>query len=267
MANEIIAYKGFNSDLTCLDFQYEVGQNYHHDGEVSLCGSGFHACEHPLHVLKYYDARQSRFCEVRLAGKVERGEDKLCSASIEIQAEISLGQLIERAVEFVTARANSAEGSTTRGDNCAAVNSNKSGAATASGRSGAATASGDCGAATASGRHGAATASGDCGAATASGWYGAATASGDCGAATASGEYGAATASGRSGAATAEHSTAVAHASFNGKARAVEGAAIHLDERDPDSGEILHVFAGIAGRDGVKPDTWYRLNGGKLVEV
>ena len=83
----------------------------------------------------------------------------------------------------------------------------------------------------------------------ASGRYGAATASGWYGAATASGRYGAATASG-----------------FNGKAQASEGSAIFLCERD-ENGEIAHVFAGIAGRDGIKPDTFYTLRDGKPVEA
>ena len=105
------------------------------------------------------------------------------------------------------------------------------------------------GAATASGYQGAATASGNWGAATASGWRGAATASGDGGAATASGTRGAATATG-----------------YEGKARGAEGCAIFLVERRPGS-EIAHAWAGIAGRDGIKPNQFYRLVDGKPVEV
>ncbi|MCI5075633.1 MAG: hypothetical protein MRY80_11415, partial [Oricola sp.] len=98
--------------------------------------------------------------------------------------------------------------------------------------------------------------------ATASGYQGAATASGDQGAATASGYQGAATASGDQGAATAS--------GIDGKARASEGSAIFLVERidsfGDDHGTIINVFAGIAGREGIKPDTFYRLVGGKPVE-
>jgi hypothetical protein len=108
--------------------------------------------------------------------------------------------------------------------------------------------SGDNKAATASGTRGAATASGDQGAATASGDQGAATASGDQGAATASGTQGAATASGDHGAASG-----------------ALGNALFLAERD-DSYNIIAVWAGIVGRDGIKPDTFYRLVDGKPVE-
>ena len=159
----------------------------------------------------------------------------------------------------------------------AATASGRWGAATASGTQGAATASGDWGAATASGEQGAATASGDWGAATASGDWGAATASGTRGAATASGAGGAATASGTRGAATASGWRGAATASgtrgaaaatgFEGKARGAEGCALFLVERDRYNGSILHAWAGVAGRDGIKPDTFYQLRDGKPVEA
>ncbi|MBS0219169.1 MAG: hypothetical protein JSR91_00355 [Proteobacteria bacterium] len=84
---------------------------------------------------------------------------------------------------------------------------------------------------------------------TASGDYGAATASGYYGAATASGNYGAATASGR-----------------DGRAKGADGCALFLVERDSDW-KIVNAWAGIVGRDGIKPSTWYRLKNGKPLEV
>jgi hypothetical protein len=91
----------------------------------------------------------------------------------------------------------------------------------------------------------------------------AATASGEQGAATASGYQGAATASGYQGAATAS--------GFFGKVRGKEGSALFLTERIADygnnHGKIIHVWAGIAGQDGIKADTYYRLVDGKPIEV
>jgi len=270
-ANSVTAYKGFDADWTCRGYQYAVGQTYEHDGAVRPCHSGFHACEYPLHVLRYYRPGTSRFAVVEQSGDIARhGEDsKIASSRITIQAEIDIAGLIDAAVEYTVGRSKPEPGSTTdkphgavkaSGNSGAATASGYYGAATASGNYGAATASGNSGAATASGNYGAATASGNSGAATASGYYGAATASGYSGAATASGDYGAATASGDYGAATASGNSGAATASGrNGNARGRDGCALFLTYRDSDW-KILHAKALIVGRDGIKADTYYRLD-------
>lgn len=103
--NSINAYKGFNADLTCRDFQYEVGKEYEIDGEISTCERGFHACENPLDVFSYYppssEAGQARYCEVEQDGVIERREDKQCSSKIHIRAEIGLTGLIKAGVKFI----------------------------------------------------------------------------------------------------------------------------------------------------------------------
>ena len=48
------AYKAFNSDMTCREFQYEEGKTYEFDGELELCVRGFHACLRLTDVLNYY---------------------------------------------------------------------------------------------------------------------------------------------------------------------------------------------------------------------
>ena len=64
----IKSYKGFNKNLCCRDFQYEVGKEYEMDGDITVCKRGFHACESPLEVLDHYfiqhDGSFARFCEV-----------------------------------------------------------------------------------------------------------------------------------------------------------------------------------------------------------
>ena len=71
---------------------------------------------------------------------------------------------------------------------------------------------------------------------------------------------------------TGKYSVALA-AGIQGKAMASTGSAIVLCYRDEESegddyGRILHIKAGIAGQDGIKPDAWYQLNAdGEFVEV
>jgi hypothetical protein len=66
---------------------------------------------------------------------------------------------------------------------------------------------------------------------------------------------------------SSQPSTETAAASgFESKARGRAGCALFLVER-ASSGEIIAAWAGIAGRDGVRPDVFYRLVDGKPVEV
>ena len=161
-AETITAYKGFGADWTCRGYQYAVGKTYAHEGAVQACESGFHACEYPLHVLRYYRPGTSRFAVVEQSGQIARhGDDsKVASSRIAIKAEIDIAGLIKAAVEYTVKRSKPEPGATTDKEHGAVSASGNFGAATASGYSGAATASGNSGAATASGNFGAATASG-----------------------------------------------------------------------------------------------------------
>ena len=86
----IVSYKGFTADWKCRDFQYEVGKSYEHAGEVKACEGGFHACENPLDVLKYYPMVGSKFALVEQSGVIARHDDdsKVASSRIKIKAEM-----------------------------------------------------------------------------------------------------------------------------------------------------------------------------------
>lgn len=67
-------YKGFDKDLRCKDFQYEIGKEYETE-RAEICEEGFHACEFPLDVLRYYNPADSRFCEVELDANEQTRDD------------------------------------------------------------------------------------------------------------------------------------------------------------------------------------------------
>ena len=96
-------FKGFNKDLTCRGFQFEIGKEYEQDGDIKACANGFHACEDPLAVFHYYLPGSSRYCEVEQSGDIDRdGDDtKVASSKIKIGAELTIPALVAAKVEYV----------------------------------------------------------------------------------------------------------------------------------------------------------------------
>ena len=103
MEKKIIAYKGFDKNLKCRDFQYEVGKEYEMDGDIKCCERGFHACESPLEVFDHYDMLNSRFAEVEQSGKIDKEENttKVCSSRIKVKAELKIADIINLGVEWI----------------------------------------------------------------------------------------------------------------------------------------------------------------------
>ena len=154
-------YKGMDANMQCRGYQYEVGKEYETD-EAVACEAGFHACEYPLDVLKYYVPAESRYFGVKQSGKISKsGEDtKVASTKIKIVDEIGIAGLVKAAVEYTKARAKEEPGGHATGYRGAASATGYHGAASATGYQGAASATGDHGAASATGRAGVALAAG-----------------------------------------------------------------------------------------------------------
>ena len=99
----IKSYKGFDKNLKCRDFQYEIGKEYEMDGEIKVCNRGFHACESPFDVFDHYTMIDSRFCEVEQDGNISKEDrgTKICSSKIKIKAELKLADMINLGVEWL----------------------------------------------------------------------------------------------------------------------------------------------------------------------
>ena len=253
------AYTGFDKDLKCRGFQYEVGKEYEEEN-ASLRKKGFRACENPLDTFRYYAPTDSRYCEVEIEDNGERSSDdsKVCGKHIRIGAEIGLKGVINAGVRFVFDKCESATEECASGWSGNAAASGESGNAAASGESGNAAASGWSGNAAASGDSGNAAASGNLGNAAASGWSGNAAASGVRGTAAVTGWHGKASAIGKQCVAVAWGADSVA--------RGTMGNWIVVSERDDDGNIIDAKIAKVDGET-IMADTWYKLENGEIVEA
>ena len=153
---KIKGYKGFNPDLTCRGFQYEVGKEYEEENAKS-CNSGFHFCENPFDVFGYYAPcggnGMNRFCEVEGSGEFDTSEsDKIACTKIRIGAEIGLKGIIDAGIKFIMEKV--------KWEDCKESNTGDQSAATNTGYQSAATNTGDRSAATNTGNQSAATVKG-----------------------------------------------------------------------------------------------------------
>ena len=110
----ITVYKGTDKDMKCRGMQYEVGKTVESDGAIRCGDKGFHSCEAPLDVLRYYGpANGNRFFEAEAGGKIDRrgaDDSKIASSELTIKAEIGLSSLIKAQVEYTRKKATNAGG-------------------------------------------------------------------------------------------------------------------------------------------------------------
>lgn len=93
------AFKAFNEDWTCRNFQYKVGKSYHEYGRIKCCKNGFHACINPLDIFNYYwgNLNKLHFAEVELSGDIDFDDDdsKVAAKDIRIIRELTVTELAE----------------------------------------------------------------------------------------------------------------------------------------------------------------------------
>ena len=213
--------------MTCRGFQYEEGKEYEEE-TADACHSGFHACEYPLDCLGYYSPNESVYHEVEQNGEFDRGEDDSKVASTKIKIGARLD--ISGLVKAAIDFTMSRVKKEAESDED----------------------------------------------------YGASSATGNCGASSATGNCGASSATGYKGASSANDSESVAVAwGYKGKAMGVIGSHIVLaewkyigskeddryDRAEQEAWEFVGAKMFRVDGEKVKPDTWYRLENGELVEV
>ena len=151
MAETIKAVKGFNQDMTCtptddIKFQYEEGKTYEEE-TADACRKGFHACELPMDVFRYYSPTRSVYHQVEMSGKLDNSEnDKVCSSKIKIGAKINIAGIIKASVDIIHGKAEK-ESAASSGYKGNAASSGNCGNAASSGNCGNAASSGYCGSA------------------------------------------------------------------------------------------------------------------------
>jgi len=155
----VAGFKGFDKDLKCKGFQYEVGKTYTHDGAVKLCSTGFHFCENPWDTLSYYPIESgNRYAQTEAQGVTDEREkdSKRVSSVLAIKAELTLKSLIDCAVKFTLNLAKSTPTgkveSYSTGDSGHAASTGYSGHAASTGYSGHAASTGNSGHASALGK-------------------------------------------------------------------------------------------------------------------
>ena len=130
----IIAYKGFDKDMKCRGFQYEIGKTYTHKGDVSLCKSGFHVCEAPLDIWNYYppiDGNQAAVVELGKVNEQKESDSKRVGKSITVKAALTIAGLVSAQIEWCQKNADSK--STASGDYSNAASSGDYSTAASSG--------------------------------------------------------------------------------------------------------------------------------------
>ena len=238
-------FKGFDKDLKCRDFQYEIGKEYTEE-KADICNCGFHACEFPMDVFGYYPPSDSRYCEVDLEENGQKSSDdsKRVGKKISVKAEIGIAGIIKAGVEYIKEQVNwEDDKATNTGDQSAATNT---------GDRSAATNTGDQSAATNTGNWSAATNTGNRSAATNTGYQSAATNTGNWSAAIVEGKESIALATG-----------------INSKAKGKIGCFIVLAEWKEINYEyhIVDVKSAKVDGENIKEDTFYTLKDGKFVEA
>ena len=102
-------YKGTDKDMKCRGMQYELGKTEKTDGAIRCGNKGFHSCEAPFDVLRYYPMRDgNRYFVADADGKIDRtgaDDSKVASSELTIKAEVKFTDMVKAQIEFTRKKA------------------------------------------------------------------------------------------------------------------------------------------------------------------
>ena len=289
----IKGYKGFDKNLKCRGYQFEIGKTFKEKEKPMCCNNGFHFCEYPLDVFGYYAPSDSRFCEVEALGDIDKEEEntKIATNKIKIGAEINFESLTKAAINFIYERVNKeeTEESTKNKDNSIASNTGDSSVASNTGDrsvasntgyssvasntgyssvasntgySSVASNTGDSSVASNTGDRSVASNTGDRSVASNTGYSSVASNTGDRSVASNTGDRSVASNTGEKGIASS--------IGIEGKAKGSIGTWLVLAEWKLNNDycwEVKEVKTAMVDGENIKADTLYQLNNGEFVEV
>jgi len=99
---QINGFKATNKDMTCRDFQFELGKTFKHNGKIIPCASGFHFCQNIESIQEYYNADCRIFEVVSGENSIEH-YDKTVTDQITFLKEIDYSQYIDHESYWVRA--------------------------------------------------------------------------------------------------------------------------------------------------------------------
>lgn len=97
----MIAFKGFNKDLTGRGFQFEPGKTYE-EKECKCAHNGFHCAENPLCCLNYYNT-DSKFFIVKAEGDINQDGvgSRVSCTKLTLIKELSILQMAVYACQYI----------------------------------------------------------------------------------------------------------------------------------------------------------------------
>lgn len=105
-------YKGTDKDMKCYGgYQYEIGRKETDTGAIRCGDKGFHSCEAPFDVLRYFPLRDgNRYFTAEASGIIDRTnakDSKIASSELTIKTEIGIVGLIKAQIAYTKRKAES----------------------------------------------------------------------------------------------------------------------------------------------------------------